>query len=65
MDCITLTNEQFSELLDVLVVDMIATTFMTVLFAFIAWDAINYLLKKLIVIIRVRCIKRLRNQTRT
>ncbi|GAB3531800.1 hypothetical protein GCM10027342_44440 [Photobacterium alginatilyticum] len=61
MEGITLTPEQFSQLLDVILIYFFAVTLLAVFIGLMLWDAFSYLIGKLYVWLRVRHIKRVRN----
>jgi len=61
MECLTLTNEQWLQLLDVLVVDSFITVFLAMLTAFVVWDVVGFLLRRFRVMLRARQLKWLRD----
>jgi len=63
MECLTLTNEQWLQLLDVLVVDSFITVFLAMLTAFVVWDVVGFLLRRFRVMLRARQLKWLRDNT--
>lgn len=59
MECLTLTNEQWSQLINVLVAELFITVFLAVLAAFITWDALGWLVRRSRLLLRVRKIKQM------